>query len=35
MIESALKNKLNRNHKISMKDPKMLYDLLEILTEIE
>lgn len=35
MIESALKNKLNRNPKISMKDPKMFYDLLEILTEIE
>ncbi|XP_065944078.1 uncharacterized protein [Magallana gigas] len=35
MIESALKDKLNRFPKISIKDPKMLYDLLDILTEIE
>lgn len=35
MIESALKNKLNKFPKITMKDPKMLYDLLDILTEIE
>lgn len=35
MTESTLKNKLNRFPKISMKDPKMLYDLLDILTEIK
>lgn len=35
MNEYALKNKLNRFPKISMKNPKMLYDLLDILTEIE
>ena len=35
MIEAALKCKLNNFPKISHKDPKKLYDLLDILTEIE
>lgn len=35
MNKYALKNKLNRFPQISMINPKMLYDLLDILTEIE
>lgn len=35
MNEYALKNRLNRFPKISMKNPKMFYDLLDILKEIE
>jgi hypothetical protein len=35
MIENALKHKLDSFPKISSKDPKRLYDLLDILTEIE
>lgn len=33
MNEYTLKNKLNRLPKISMKNPKMLYDLLDFLKE--
>ena len=35
MIENALKRKLDSFPKISPRDPKRLYDLLDILTEIE
>ncbi|XP_056016958.1 uncharacterized protein LOC130053620 [Ostrea edulis] len=35
MIETALKQKLDSFPKISSKEPKKLYDLLDILTEIE
>jgi hypothetical protein len=35
MVETALKHKLDRFSNISYKEPKRLYDLLDILTEIE
>ena len=35
MVEAALKQKLDSLPKVSSKEPKKLYDLLDILTEIE
>ena len=35
MVEASLKNKLNSFQPITLKEPKRLYDLLDILTEIE
>ena len=35
VVEAALKQKLDSLPKVSSKEPKKLYDLLDILTEIE